>query len=152
MCPYLVVIFHVRQQYMTEADIAALPMAKRICRTVVAAGRYDEAYNVQSEALEQARTLKARRYEPAILGDSAEVALSKALRAEALALARKGREISEETGPGFVGRDTLRSPRPAGRWAAGSRGGSRRRRSLARARVGRTQLLLVPALRHRTAR
>jgi hypothetical protein len=38
-----------------------------------------------------------------ILGDSAEVALSKGLRAEALALARRGRDISEETGPGFVG-------------------------------------------------
>jgi hypothetical protein len=70
---------------------------------LIAAGRHDEAENVQSEALEQARTLKARRYEAAILGDSAEVALSKALRAEALALARKGREISEETGPGFFG-------------------------------------------------
>jgi class 3 adenylate cyclase len=70
---------------------------------LIAAGRYDEADNVQSEALAQARTLKARRYEAAILGDSAELALSKALRAEALALARKGREISEETGPGFVG-------------------------------------------------
>jgi tetratricopeptide (TPR) repeat protein len=70
---------------------------------LIAAGRYDEAENVQSEALEQARTLKARRYEAAILGDSAELALSKAQRAEALALARKGQEISEETGPGFVG-------------------------------------------------
>jgi len=59
---------------------------------LVAAGRYDEADNMQSEALEQARTLKARRYEA-----------SKGLRAEALALARRGREISEETGPGFVG-------------------------------------------------
>ena len=70
---------------------------------LVAAGRYDEADNVESEALEQARTLKARRYEAAILHMSAEVALSKGLRAEALALARRGREISEETGPGFVG-------------------------------------------------
>ena len=70
---------------------------------LIAAGRYDEADKVQSEALEQARTLKARRYEAAILGVSAEVALSRGLRTEALALARKGREISEETGPGFVG-------------------------------------------------
>jgi class 3 adenylate cyclase/tetratricopeptide (TPR) repeat protein len=70
---------------------------------LIAAGRYDEAENVQLEALEQARTLKARRYEAVILGDSAEVALSKALRSDALALARKGRDISEETGPGFVG-------------------------------------------------
>jgi class 3 adenylate cyclase/tetratricopeptide (TPR) repeat protein len=70
---------------------------------LTAAGRYDEADNVQSKALEQARTLKARRYEAAILGDSAEGALSKGRRAEALAFARKGQEISEETGPGFVG-------------------------------------------------
>jgi class 3 adenylate cyclase/tetratricopeptide (TPR) repeat protein len=70
---------------------------------LVAAGRYDEADTVQSEALEQVRTLKARRYEAMILGDSAEIALSKGLRAEALALARRGRDISEETGPGFVG-------------------------------------------------
>ncbi len=70
---------------------------------LIAAGRYDEADDVQSKALEQARALKARRYEAMILGDSAEVALSKGLRTEALALARKGQEISEETGPGFVG-------------------------------------------------
>jgi class 3 adenylate cyclase/tetratricopeptide (TPR) repeat protein len=70
---------------------------------LVAAGRYAEAESVQSEALEQARTLKARRYEAAILGHSAEAALSKVQRTEALALARKGREISEATGPGFVG-------------------------------------------------
>jgi len=77
---------------------------------LIAAGRYDEADKVQPEALEQARTLKARRYEAAILGVSAEVALSRGLRTEALALARKGREISE-TGPGFVGRySTVSSP------------------------------------------
>jgi class 3 adenylate cyclase/tetratricopeptide (TPR) repeat protein len=70
---------------------------------LTAAGRYDEAENVQSKALEQVRTLKARRYEAVILGDSAEGALSKGRRAEALALARKGQEIAEETGPGFVG-------------------------------------------------
>jgi hypothetical protein len=70
---------------------------------LVAAGRYAEADDIQANALEQARTLKARRYEAVILGHSAEVALSKGLRAEALALARRGREISEETGPGFAG-------------------------------------------------
>ena len=70
---------------------------------LIAAGRYDEAGDVQSKALEQARALKARRYEAMILADSAEVALSRGRRAEALALARKGSEISEETGPGFVG-------------------------------------------------
>jgi tetratricopeptide (TPR) repeat protein len=72
-----------------------------LCLT--AAGRYAAADDIQVKALEQARTLKARRYEAVILGHSAEVALSKGLRAEALALARKGREISEETGPGFAG-------------------------------------------------
>ena len=35
---------------------------------LIAAGRYDEADDVQSKALEQARTLKARRYEAMILG------------------------------------------------------------------------------------
>lgn len=38
-----------------------------------------------------------------ILGHCAEVALSKGRRAEALVLVRRGREISEETGPGFAG-------------------------------------------------
>jgi class 3 adenylate cyclase/tetratricopeptide (TPR) repeat protein len=70
---------------------------------LTAAGRYAEADDIQANALEQARTLKARRYEALILGHSAEVALSRGLRAEALTLAREGRAISEETGPGFVG-------------------------------------------------
>jgi tetratricopeptide (TPR) repeat protein len=70
---------------------------------LTAAGRYVEADNVQAKALAQSRAIKARRYEAVILGHSAEVALSKGLRAEALTLAREGREISEETGPGFVG-------------------------------------------------
>ena len=72
-----------------------------LCLT--AAGRYADADDLQVRALEQARTLKARRYEAVILGHIAEVVLSKGLRAEALALARKGQEISEETGPGFAG-------------------------------------------------
>ena len=72
-----------------------------LCLT--AAGRYADADDLQARALEQARTLKARRYEAVILGHTAEVALSRGLRAEALALARKGQEISEETGPGFAG-------------------------------------------------
>ena len=72
-----------------------------LCLT--AAGRYDDADDYQAKALEQARTIKARRYEAVILGHCAEVALSKGQRAEALVLARKGREISEETGPGFAG-------------------------------------------------
>jgi len=70
---------------------------------LTAAGRYVEADNVQAKALAQSRAIKARRYEAAILGHSAEVALSRGLRAKALTLAREGREISEETGPGFVG-------------------------------------------------
>jgi tetratricopeptide (TPR) repeat protein len=70
---------------------------------LTAAGRYLEADNVQAQALAQSRAIKARRYEAVILGHSAEVALSRGLRAEALILAREGREISEETGPGFVG-------------------------------------------------
>ena len=70
---------------------------------LTAAGRYVEADNVQAKALAHSRAIKARRYEAVILGHSAEVALSKGLRAEALTLAREGREISEETGPGFVG-------------------------------------------------
>lgn len=37
------------------------------------------------------------------LSHCAEVALAKGLRNEALALARHGKEISEQTGPGFVG-------------------------------------------------
>jgi tetratricopeptide (TPR) repeat protein len=70
---------------------------------LTAAGRYAEAASVQSTAREQARALKARRYEAVILGHCAEVALSKGQRKEALALAREGREISDETGPGFIG-------------------------------------------------
>jgi class 3 adenylate cyclase/tetratricopeptide (TPR) repeat protein len=67
------------------------------------AGRYAEAEEFVIKGLEQARILKARRYEAGILGQIAEVVLSKGQRADALALARTGREISEEVGPGFVG-------------------------------------------------
>jgi class 3 adenylate cyclase/tetratricopeptide (TPR) repeat protein len=70
---------------------------------LTAAGRYAEAEIVQTRALAQARTLKARRYEALILAHSAEVAISKGERTNALLLARTGREISEETGPGFAG-------------------------------------------------
>jgi class 3 adenylate cyclase/tetratricopeptide (TPR) repeat protein len=71
------------------------------CLTI--AGRYAEAAEFQPEALQQARALNARRYESAILAHSAEVALFNGRRTEALALARGAREISEETGPGFIG-------------------------------------------------
>jgi tetratricopeptide (TPR) repeat protein len=68
-----------------------------------AAGRYHEAENLQPQALNLARALKARRYEAIILCHGAELALVRGLKAEALALARQAREISNETGPGFVG-------------------------------------------------
>jgi tetratricopeptide (TPR) repeat protein len=67
------------------------------------AGRYDKADELQRLALEQARALNARRYEAVILAQCGEVALSKGHRSEAVALARAAREISDETGPGFVG-------------------------------------------------
>ena len=47
--------------------------------------------------------MKARRYEAFILAQRAEVALSRGCRGEALALARRGREIANETGPRFRG-------------------------------------------------
>jgi ATP/maltotriose-dependent transcriptional regulator MalT len=70
---------------------------------LTAAGRYAEAESVQPKALQQARALKARRYEAIILVHCAEVAISKGNKAEALSLARLARQISEETGPGFAG-------------------------------------------------
>jgi tetratricopeptide (TPR) repeat protein len=70
---------------------------------LTAAGRYAEAADVQPKALEQARALKARRYEAVILAHCAEVALINGRKAEALALAREGLEISDEAGPGFTG-------------------------------------------------
>jgi ATP/maltotriose-dependent transcriptional regulator MalT len=72
-----------------------------LCLT--AAGRYAEAEEFQIKALEQARALNARRYEAVILAHCAEVTLSKGRKADALALARAGRDISEEAGPGFAG-------------------------------------------------
>jgi class 3 adenylate cyclase/tetratricopeptide (TPR) repeat protein len=68
-----------------------------------AAGRYAEAEEFQADALEQARAVKARRYEAVILAHSAEVALFKGRRGDALAMAHAAREIAEETGPGFAG-------------------------------------------------
>nr|WP_271597381.1 tetratricopeptide repeat protein [Bradyrhizobium sp. CCBAU 45384] len=70
---------------------------------LTAAGRYAEAEQKQWQALELARSLKARRYEAVILCQCAEVALASGHRQDALALARQGRDISEETGPGFMG-------------------------------------------------
>jgi class 3 adenylate cyclase len=74
-----------------------------LCFCMTAAGRYAEAEEFQAEALEQARALKARRYEAVILAQCAEVALFRGRRGEAVALARMGREIADETGPGFGG-------------------------------------------------
>jgi tetratricopeptide (TPR) repeat protein len=71
------------------------------CLTV--AGRYAEAQGFQADALEQARTLNARRYEALILAQCGEVALAEGRRGEALSLARAGLEIADQTGPGFVG-------------------------------------------------
>jgi tetratricopeptide (TPR) repeat protein len=70
---------------------------------MTAAGRYGEAANIQAQALEQARTLNARRFEAVILGAWAELALGQGDRREALALVREGLAASEETSPGFVG-------------------------------------------------
>jgi class 3 adenylate cyclase/tetratricopeptide (TPR) repeat protein len=70
---------------------------------LTAAGRYAEAADIQPKALEQARALKARRYEAVTLAHCAEAALADGRKAEALALAREGCEISNETGPGFTG-------------------------------------------------
>ncbi len=67
------------------------------------AGRYSEAREFTTKALEQARALNARRYEAVILVMCAEVAFSQGLRGEALSLARTGRDISDATGPGFAG-------------------------------------------------
>jgi tetratricopeptide (TPR) repeat protein len=82
---------------------AEIMAALSIGSCLSAAGRYHEAENLQPQALNLARALKARRYEAIILCHGAELALVRGLKAEALALARQAREISNETGPGFVG-------------------------------------------------
>jgi tetratricopeptide (TPR) repeat protein len=66
-------------------------------------GRYDQASEVQSAALERARSLKARSFEAANLAQCAERALAEGRPAEALSLVREGLAASEETSPGFVG-------------------------------------------------
>jgi hypothetical protein len=71
--------------------------------TLTAAGRHDETADIQAAALEQARRLKARRYEAIILAVCAEGALVAGRRAEALSLVRAGLEASQETSPGFAG-------------------------------------------------
>ena len=72
-----------------------------VCLT--AAGRYDAIGDIPAMALEQARALKARRYEAVILAISAELALVEGRREEALSLVRQGLAASDETSPRFVG-------------------------------------------------
>ena len=72
-----------------------------VCLT--AAGRYDAIGDILAMALEQARALKARRYEAVILAHSAELALVEGRREEALSLVRQGLAASDETSPRFVG-------------------------------------------------
>lgn len=70
---------------------------------LAAAGRYVAIGDVQAGALEQARALKARRYEASILAVTAELALVEGRREEALSLVRQGLAASDETSPRFVG-------------------------------------------------
>ena len=117
---------------------------------LTAAGRYAEAADVQPKALEQARALKARRYQAVTLAHCAEVALCNGRKAEALALAREGREISNETGPGFVGPIlygllALLEDRREDQEISSHCGDG-----IARARLRWAQPLLVPTLRDRT--
>ena len=67
------------------------------------AGRYLEAEKGRPEALQLARKLKSRRFEAVILATCAEIALGRGLKAEALAFARTGLDLSQETGHGFIG-------------------------------------------------
>jgi tetratricopeptide (TPR) repeat protein len=84
----------------SHAEMFAL-QSTGLCLT--GAGRHNETTEIQAEALEQARKLKARRYEAIILAVCAEGALVAGRAAEALSLARSGLEASDETSPGFVG-------------------------------------------------
>src|SRR5208282_4709523 len=84
----------------SHAEMFAL-QSTGLCLT--AAGRHDETAEIQAEALEQARRLKARRYEAIILALCAERALVAGRAAEALSLVRSGLEASDETSPGFAG-------------------------------------------------
>ena len=72
-----------------------------VCLT--AAARYDAIGDTLAMALEQARALKARRYEAWILVLCAELALIEGRREEALSLVRQGLAASDETSPRFVG-------------------------------------------------
>jgi class 3 adenylate cyclase/tetratricopeptide (TPR) repeat protein len=98
-----------------------------LCLT--AAGRHNETVEIQAEALEHARRLKARRYEAIILAVCAERALVERRAAEALSLLQSGLEASEETSPGFVGPillglKALAEPSPAAQERALSAGES----------------------------
>src|SRR5271166_667379 len=58
-----------------------------VCLT--SASRYDAIGEIQAIALEQARALKARRYEAGILAHTAELAMVEGRREEALSLVRQ---------------------------------------------------------------
>ena len=119
--PNRVIMGHCRL-YVCDFDVAlddirkALEFARRIgdlhaemfalaniggCLT--AALRYDAIGDILAMALEQARALKARRYEAWILALCAELALVEGRREEALSLVRQGLAASDETSPRFVG-------------------------------------------------
>ncbi len=119
--PNRVMMGHCRS-YMCEFDSAledmrkALEMAERIGNrhaemfatqslafVLTGAGRYEDADPLQEKALRQVRALQARRYEAIILAQGAEIALFRAQRAEALALARQALAASTDSGLGFVG-------------------------------------------------
>ena len=70
---------------------------------LTAALHYDAIGDILAMALEEARALKARRYEAYILGNSGELALVEGRREEALSLVRQGLAASDETSPKFVG-------------------------------------------------
>ena len=113
-------------------------------------GRYGEASEAQSAALERARSLKARRFEAAILAVCAELALVEGRPAEARSLVREGLAASEETSPGFVGPvlfglSALTEPTPEAQEAALAAG-----ESLLAERGHRRQSHPVPPLRDRT--
>src|SRR5229473_470017 len=117
---------------------------------LTAAGRYVEADNVQAKALAQSRAIKARRYEAVILGHSAEVALSRGLSRSVDTCPRGSRDFRGDR-TRVCWSDTLRSPRSGGGQADGSRGGSRRRRSVTESRMRRPQLPLVPSICYRAS-
>jgi class 3 adenylate cyclase/tetratricopeptide (TPR) repeat protein len=122
----------------SHAEMTALH-STGICLTLM--GRYDEASEVSSAALERARSLKARRFEANIFVVCAELALAEGHPAEALSLVREGLAASQETSPAFVGPmlfglSALTEPTPDAQEAALAAGES----LLAKGAVGHNQL------------